>query len=439
MISIGGTKMPSEKLTILKMLEEGKITAEEASRLLEASASPAGSVRPSKLSGDAPRANVSPGNNQGGYYAYSSDTSRAGGPRYHNSQGNNGASARSSSTNLENIAQDIGRKFEAFARDVEPRLQNLSERIVEGTANFADRISRGLETSGVTGASSGPQPRTSSASRTSPSYSTTSSGDIVRAYEMQVAGGYNELTLRAHNGAVLIHGYNGDKISATVTYKPVHANPHIELTRLGNRYFLDYSPEDFRSVGIDAYIPENMFNLMTLETTNGSMDISTITADTINIANSNGPIRLKAITAKSLGVDNTNGGVTLDYIRSDNARIDNCNGSIVTLDADCANLYVSDVNGAITINVSQFTAHKDYLWDVETSNSKITLNLPTNPGIGYHAKARTSLGSVRMGLTNMNYITNAKFLTEAKTIGFEECGTKIKLALETSNGAININ
>ncbi|MDR1001305.1 MAG: DUF4097 family beta strand repeat-containing protein [Clostridiales bacterium] len=428
--------MPSEKLTILKMLEEGKLTAEEAARLLEAAAAPTRST-PSA----APPRDV-PGSNQGGYYAYSSNTMRADGGAYRDRPdrpGNNGASPHPTSSSLENIAQDIGRKFEAFARDVEPRLQNLSERIVEGTVNLADRISRGLESSSAAAPSHGSQPRTAPTGGPYSPRSTTSTGDFVRAYEMQVAEGFNELTLRAHNGIVLIHGYNGDKISATVTYKPKHPSAHIELTRLGNRYFLDYEQEDFRSVGIDAYIPESMFNLITLETNNGAMDISTITADTINIANNNGPIKLKSTCAHALAVDNTNGGMSIDYVRAENAKIDNCNGTITTLDADCANLSMSNVNGAISVNVSQFAAYNNYLWDMETSNSKITLNLPTSPGVGYHAKARTSLGSVRMGLTNMNYITNAKSVTEAKTIGFDECGVKVKLALETSNGAININ
>jgi hypothetical protein len=89
--------------------------------------------------------------------------------------------------------------------------------------------------------------------------------------------------------------------------------------------------------------------------------------------------------------------------------------------------------------MSQFEHFNEYLWDVVSSNGKLTMNLPTTPDLGYHIKAHITLGQIRIGLTNLRYIANSSSLTEAMSINYDSCPKKTKFILETSNAALQIN
>jgi len=173
--------MPNEKLVILKMLEDGKISASEAGRLLEAAGADdtAGDGQPPRAAYQAPRRPAPPagtapyaGNGPGGSYT--------GAPRPAGS--------------YDSFAGDLSRRFDAFARDLEPKLQKFSEAVVEKTADFADRLSKSLDESMRT------PPRSPA-----PAPPQRPDGQEKR-YELVVTPGYNELSLAGLNGDVFIHG-----------------------------------------------------------------------------------------------------------------------------------------------------------------------------------------------------------------------------------------
>ena len=238
---------------------------------------------------------------------------------------------------------------------------------------------------------------------------------------------------------MLIHGYNGDKISASVSCKAKRVNAALSLMRLGNKYFLNYDEDDFEKVSIDAYVPENMFNVISINTINGAMDISTLSADTISLNNSNGQTKLQSLSSDYLKAECNNGKLNIGAVKAKNARVENFNGAIDALDIDCANLRLTSVNGGIVVNMSQFAAFPGYVWDVESSNGKTTLNLPASPDLGYHVKAHASLGQIRIGMANMNFLYNSASMAEAQSIHYDSCPKKVKLALETSNATLQIN
>jgi DUF4097 and DUF4098 domain-containing protein YvlB len=423
--------MASEKLRILKLLEEGKITADEAARLLDAAApsSPSGSTssgyRTSPASSSASRASSSSSSS-----TYSSASS------YNSNDGRRRSTG--ASAGLDDFTSELGRKFEAFARDLEPKLHKFSETVAEKTSDLADKISRSLE-----------EPRR--AASTSYSYSSASStstpsaapssypGMTEKRFELRVASGYNEVNISGLNGDVLLKGYNGDKITARVYVKPKRPNAPIELMQLGSKYFLNYDEDDFDKVCVDAYIPEKLFSVANISTINGVLDLSSLETETISLSNANGPTKLKSMTSGFLKVDCSNGRLTLSAISAKNAQIENFNGIIDALDLDCANLKLVSVTGGITVNISSFSRFSEYIWDVETSNGKMTLNLPSMPDLGYHIKAQTTLGNIKIGLSNLSYISNTSSRAEAKSFNYSSCRRTAKFALQTSNGPLQIS
>jgi DUF4097 and DUF4098 domain-containing protein YvlB len=414
--------MANEKLSILKMLEERKITAAEAARLLEAVEGPA--PRPSS----APPRPASPP------------------PRSYEGYANNGSARPSprptmpppaSSRGPETHSSDLGSKIGAFARDMEPKIQKITETVAEKLVSGADRISRTFTPDAPASPSPAPQRSYSPAPPKAPA-SPAGSG-IEKNIELPVAPGYNELNLAGLNGDVRIKGYNGDKITARISYKPKRGGAEIELMKFGGKYFLKYEEDDFERVSIDAYVPERLFSVVNVSGINGNMDVSSLASQQMQFSNSNGQTRLTGCAADNIKVDCNNGKLSIGHMAAASAAIENFNGNLDAEELDVAGLKLTNYNGPLSLLVSMFNRYEEYDWTVETSNGKLTVNVPTLPDLGYHLKAHTTLGEIRVGLTGLQFLINDPALVEARSTYFDRAAKRVKLAAETSNAQLMIN
>ncbi|MCL2665808.1 MAG: DUF4097 domain-containing protein [Defluviitaleaceae bacterium] len=435
--------MANEKLSILKMLEDGKITSAEAVKLLDSIDNNAA----------APKSTENKNNSGSGSSTYTSaapgipsasrvpETPRASHTEY-SGYSNNGRPSSSSGTSssaprpassgrsFDEFAGDLQKKFNAFAKEMEPKIQRFTETVAEKTVNIADKISKGLSQDPSEARRPSPEPRRASASPP---------GGMEKSFELPVSAGYNELNLISLNGDFRVKGYNGDKITMRVTYKPRRSNAEIDLKKLGGKYFLNYEEDDFEKVSIDAYVPERLFQVINFSGINGNMDISSLAAEEMRLTNAHGQTRLAGLAANRLKVESSNGKLTLNAIAADSADIENYSGTVEAEELDIANMSLTNLNGGISLIMSAFARYDDYLWSVETSNAKLSFNLPTLPDLAYHVKAHATLGEIRLALTGMQFLTNDSSLIEARSTNFDRAAKKVKLAAETSNGPLLIN
>ena len=424
--------MASEKMMILNMLQEGKITADEAARLLS-SVEDKDSQNPPHTAGPhmGPKTGgVTPGRPQTG-------TAQSPGretPRTVRGAADSGPISNdgrrpvpprpSGSVDFD----ELGRKFAAFAKDLEPKIQKATEIVAEKTVTLADKLSKSFDS-----ASLPRMPETGAKSTASPGAGTE------RNIELLIADGYNELNLSGLNGNVHIKGYNGDKISARIHYKANRSSAAIDLMKLGGKYYLSYEEDDFQFVSIDAYVPAHKFKVINISGINGNMDLSGLSCDQLQISNSNGQTVLLDLTAESIKSESGNGRLTIGNITASTAVIEHFNGVVDAGEIDAEKLSLTNFNGSLSMSASAFNRFNEYLWNVETSNAKLTFNVPTLPGLGYHIKAHAALGNVRIGLTGLEFLINDPGLIEARTASFDSCGKKVRLALETSNAPLTVN
>ena len=416
--------MSNEKMKILKMLEEKKITASEAAKLLESV--DAGGVAPQQHQPQSrpddrfsapppppPRPSPPPSRDYGSQRAPSS-------PR-----------------GFEDLTGDLGKKFESFARDMEPKLQKFTETVAEKIVSGADRISRGFGSETAPAAPAGGQRGASH----SPSVGVkpAASSGFEKNIEMVIDSGYNELSIAGLNGDVRVKGYNGDKITARISYKPKRSGAAIDLMKLGGKYFLKYEEDDFDRVSVDAFVPERMFQVINIGSNGGNMDISSLSAKEMQLANSSGQTRLASLSAEKVKADCSNGRLTLSGIAADSAIIENFNGNVDADELDVSKLSLINYNGGLSLLMPAFTRHAEYIWSVETSNAKLNINVPTLPDLGYHIKAHTTLGDIRVGLTGLQFLINDPALVEARSVNYDRAAVKVKLAVETSNAPLLIN
>jgi len=397
--------MQSEKMRILKMLENGQITAAEAAQLLQAM-NPSESVppiAPPPVPQHTPPPPIPP------------DSPRDG---YSDSYASNGRPGTS----------DLGRKFESFTRGIAPKVERFTEIVADKLMGAADSVS------GVLGVKS-PQGQSHTGTRKS-----IPSGAIEKNIEMLMnADGYNELNLSGLNGDVRLKGYNGDKLTARIVYRAKHTGAGIDFVKLGGKYFLNYEPDDFSLVSIDIFVPERAFSIVKVDGINCHLDCSSLSASEMHFSNVNGTARLAGLAAGNLTAESGGGRFIASGIAALSATIENLNGTMDVDELDIANLKLANFNGPLSLMMSQFARHSDYIWAVETGNAKLSMHLPTSPDLGYHIKAHATMGQIRLGLTGLQFLTNEPSFVEAHSPNFETATKKIKLAVETSNASLVIN
>jgi len=393
--------MQTEKMMILKMLEEGKITAEEASRLLESGASsPAQTPKPAST----PKGSYIPG-------------------------------SQTPPKSTESTVDSMGRKIDAFVKEMEPKIKKATKVVVEKTAGAAESISKSLSSHGSRPSAPIASPQVPKA----PPKPTGSTSGIEEMVEIFVTEKNGELNLTGLNGQVLVKGYNGDKISAKIFTVAKRQGAKAVLAVLGNKYYLSYDENDFERVCIDAFVPEAMFSNIKVSTINGDISLSTITTSGVQTECINGSMEIVGVKAETMTAEANNGTLTIKETTANTAQIENFNGNISVNKIDIANLKANTFNGAIDMQIAAFANHDNYKWNIETGNGKLTVILPTYATLGYHIKAHAALDTVKLGLTSMNYIRNEKSFAEAKSANYDSSLKKVELDLATSNAPLIIN
>ncbi|MCL2225462.1 MAG: DUF4097 domain-containing protein [Defluviitaleaceae bacterium] len=397
----------TEKLRILKMIEDGQITAAEAAQLLQA------------LDGGASSAPPPPAKK---YEGNSNDSKSHGEPHYG--------------------LDDLGQKFESFAREMAPKVEKFAGAVASQIAGVAERVSDAFtpppEAPATAAAPSGSQHRAAPPKAAKPS--APAGGLEERQIELPVeVGGYNELNLSGLNADIRVKGYNGDKITARLTYQAKKAKAYIELVKLGGKYFLKYEEDEFSSVSIDAFVPERAFGVIKIDGINGQMDASSLSATEMHFSNSNGITNLSALSAANIYAEASNGRFSVSNITAESASFENLNAPLEAIELDIAKLKLSNYNSPLSVIMSKFDRHTSYIWSVETGNEKLSINLPTATNLGYHIKAHAAMGEIRLGLTNLQYLINEPSLVEARSTSFDSLPKKVKIAVETSNASLIIN
>ncbi len=382
--------MNEERLMILKMLEQGKISSEEATKLLD-------SLK----------------NKESSYSRFS----------------NNNESQSAEKTNFEALAKDVGKKLDIFARDFEPKFQKFTQSFAEKTVEVAERISKNISSSDMFNKS-----ETTTAAST-PTTLKDEGKFEVRVNESEV----NELSLSSLNGDLLIKGYNGDKITLKVFYKAKNPTIEMDLLKLGNKFYLNYDEANFTNVSIDAVVPSSLFSSIQFNAINGKLSADNLKGTNISLFATNSEVTAKDIQSEKLRIESSSGKINLNNIISSDCEIEVYSGSIDAFNIDAKNMKLGALNGSINIITSDFKKFNEYLWSAEASNGTLKISLPSISKLGYYIKAHTSLSDISIGLTRLNYLCNEKTFVEAKSFDYDSLEKKVKLNLEASNAPLIIN
>ncbi len=255
-----------------------------------------------------------------------------------------------------------------------------------------------------------------------------------------------EIVLLGKNGSIIIKGYEGDHIKVQVRSVPnakgtKKMDGSIPLIQKDNKFYLDYDQAEYKSVSIEAWIPQKTYHSIKAQSSNGTIDIKRVAAEGISLQSSNARIIAEGLKSSELDIQTSNARVNLEDIVADEVKLKTSNGSVHMKAVDSSIQKISTSNSSVQVGMKEknFTRFQKYDINIKTSNGSIQVNTPINDSIGYRVKAQTSNGNISADLGKMNISKKDKKRLEAITENFERAQTQIEFTVDTSNSSIHIN
>lgn len=417
-----------EKMLILKMLQEGKITAEEAVKLLDALEKSGTSAGPSAGSASA----GSRINEMKDEFATKLNEMKI--DEKLNKFGEKatkmaevlGEKAGKLAGQLgENInAEKLGSNTEKFTEEFTKRMESLGQEIAESATKFADTFASQLD-----GLFEGSFEKY----RYNSSYT----------YPMTEGA---SLQLRTSNFAVKV--YPGDSNELKINLACSSNVPQLALdeyfkviTEDGNFKISSDFPGRTRG-RIELQLPKNMEKL-TVITDNARCEINDINSKLLNCSTSNGRILLAGCSMEETELLTDNERVTLENVSAKIANMRTSNAKIAISGCRLDNIDARTSNGPISAETSRNGDYLSSSYVFNTTNGKVDIGIASEEGLEYSVNAHTTMGGIGIKLAGINYELDRKNYdmqgsAELKSDNFDTASGKLSIKATTSNGLINI-
>ncbi|MGE5630598.1 MAG: DUF4097 family beta strand repeat-containing protein [Caulobacteraceae bacterium] len=410
-----------EKMMILKMLQEGKITTDEALKLLEAL-------------------------DKGG-----SEAKTSAGPRVNDFKED--FTAKLNEMKIDEKISKFGEKAAKFA-------ETLGER----AGKFAGQINERIENEKLNG----------NAERFTEEFAKRVEN---LGHDIAESAGRLADTFTSQFGNIFDIGY--EKYTSSYTY-PIESNPNIDLD--ANNFSIKVFPGDIQNIivninansnvsqlAIDEYfkavidgnhcklscelpgkswgkiemlVPQSL-EALNLYTDNGKCEVSEIQAKTLKCNTNNGKVYISKCDSNEIEVLTDNGRIVLEKSSAKLANIRTSNAKIEISDCKLDNIDAKTTNATIEANELYKKEDMDAKYVLNTSNGRINIELGMTEGCEYAVDAATTMGTIDIALPNLVSTLDRKNIgmqsrASVKSSNFDTASNKLYIKANTSNGAINI-
>lgn len=415
--------MREEVMMILKMLEEGKITSEQASSLIEAIDDAVG-LRIPEESFETPE-----GDDEKSEESKPTPSSKVPGV----------AEIKGLVDKLSGLVDVVDR--EAFENLAE-KIRETVESAVKSTDQAIDRVQqevRGRKIRVESDDEDASRARWSKAIVEPFQRMFSPSIRVEKVIEGSLAGESGkeiDVALITQNGSIAVEPWDEPgfrvKTTAHVTPAAEGRTNDCETAKAVLEELLKYEATDnsleikvshgkaLSGASLDVKLPREFLYDMDLETQNGRVGLGQFQCKMIRVKTSNGRIEL----------DNTRGVIM--ELEASNGRID-VSGIAQRISAKTS-------NGGITVIPRKITGDSQY--ELKTSNGAIEVKLADADKAGYHIEAKTSMGRIVVDLPDLAYQVRDEETVRrevvAETSGFSENTDRLTIKARTSNGQVRI-
>lgn len=198
------------------------------------------------------------------------------------------------------------------------------------------------------------------------------------------------------------------------------------------------------SVSHEVFIPESKFKSIKIENSNGKIYIEDSLSEEIIATTKNAHIELMGVNSDRISVNTKNGRVQMNYILGKKIDINTSNAVIDIKHIKVQDVSAVTINGRIALeNAQNIDTTTDMNMYLKTSNGGVKVNMNDMDGRVYKVKAHASNGSINLLIPEIVYHNvNRKGVTgsfvEAESKNFETGLNKVIITAETMNGQIEI-
>lgn len=290
------------------------------------------------------------------------------------------------------------------------------------------------------------------------------------------------IEVRGINGKITLNSADDNNIKmyakCSIKKSIEYDKPIYEMFEEENRIIFKPRLTNGLGTNVEVYLPLKKYERIQLITSNGRIETKEITADNLILNTNNGSVVVDDIKSNKILVSTNNGSITAKNIFSENIQLDTSNSSINIQDTTCeclnaatrnskisimsveaneANLTTSNspirVDDCIVSNIVTKTSNSSIKFydistkslnriEARTSNSSIEINIEDHKK-SYNIDAKTSLGRINIEIPNLIYDLNeqqslGRQRILAHTANINESEKPIDIIAATNNGSIRI-
>lgn len=165
---------------------------------------------------------------------------------------------------------------------------------------------------------------------------------------------------------------------------------------------LSVPDQEDRFVSLQLMVPENLPYRVQILSFNGSLRLENLTIGSADLRTTNGSVFVRSLRAERIDGKISNGSCEMDGVEADAIRFRIGNGSyrlqIAAEDLDCV-----ATNGSIDLQTEEIVKNSRY--SLQTVNGSIGVNLPEQENLGTAVQLRTSVGRI---YTNLGVMEKTK-------------------------------
>jgi len=411
-----------EKMLILKMLQEGKITADEAVKLLDSL----------EKGGAGTGASGSKKNDFKDEF-----TAKLNDMKIDEKLNKFGEKASKIAETLgekagklaeqlgENINHEkISSNTEKFTEELAKRMESLGQDITESATKFADAFSSQLDA-------------LFDGSYEKYRYSSSYTYPVTEAYT---------LYLKTSNFSISASPSESNDIKVNI-----HANSNVPQLVMDDFFKVIKEDDCYRLSSefpgrtrgrIELQLPNGM-DMLSFSTDNARCEVSNINAKQINCSTSNGRIIVNDSNTEEIELLTDNEKVALNGVSARRANIRTSNSKITIDNCQLDNIDAKTSNGTIAATAYRKGDSISSYYSFNTTNGKLDIGLGPSAEAGHQINAHTTMGSIDINLAGLTYTMDKKNIRTDSTAditseGFDAAPCKLTLKAATTNAPINI-
>ncbi|EGD47326.1 hypothetical protein Cpap_1909 [Ruminiclostridium papyrosolvens DSM 2782] len=393
-----------EKLLILTMLEEKKITSEEAAKLLAALDAKA----------EQESANGFKGNQKANGF-----TEEAAKVRDKVNEWKKGFKNNYNQADFDNMIDDFANKAEKIGKNVASTTFGIVDKVIDYVGSFVDTNSFNVFGSCQT---------------VQKNFEVYPSEDAT----FDISGVNGAITIKKHLDSKIVI-ISRIKSSApdgegVVTFSDDPSNISIKVNSTAFNV----------SVSHEIFIPDIKFKKIAIQNSNGKIYIEDSISEEITAVTKNAHIELMGVNSDNISVNTKNGRIQLNYIIGETIDINTSNAVIDIKHIKAKSVNAVTKNGRISIeNAQNVDGETDMDMYLKTSNGGIKVNMNDMDSRVYKVKAHATNGTINLLVPEILYHnvnrqgTGGSFI-EAESKNYESGLCKVNIIAETMNGQVEI-